>query len=71
MVRPGESATFRNNLSFLKGGMAMMRYFTAFGPQVARLRSECGTVKRISGILKRPLDIIADKDAGTWAWSTI
>lgn len=64
VVRPGESATFRNNLSFLKGGMAMMQYFTAFGPQVARLRSECGTVSAISGILKAPLDIIADKMRG-------
>ena len=54
----------RNNLSFLKGGMAMMRYFTAFGTQAARLRHESGTVSAISGILKAPFDIIADKLRG-------
>ncbi len=60
----GEPTTFRNNLSFLKGGMAMMNYFTAFGPQCAKLRSESGTVSAIAGIFKAPLDIIADKLRG-------
>lgn len=64
VVPAGEPVTFRNNLSFLKGGMAMLQYFTAFGPQVERLRRECGTVSAISGILKAPLDIIADKMRG-------
>lgn len=63
-VAPGETNTFRNNMSFLKGGMAMMSYFTAFGPQVARLKNECGTVSAIAGILKAPLDILADKLRG-------
>ena len=62
--RPGQPATFRNNLSFLKGGMAMMSYFHAFGPQVARLRRECGMPSAISGILKAPFDILADKLRG-------
>ncbi|MHC4720446.1 MAG: uroporphyrinogen decarboxylase/cobalamine-independent methonine synthase family protein, partial [Planctomycetota bacterium] len=44
-VRPiGEPTSFRSNLSFLKGGMAMMNYFAAFGTQNALLRSESGTV---------------------------
>lgn len=60
----GEPATFRNNLSFLKGGMAMLNYFMAFGPQCARLRDESGTVSAIAGIFKAPLDIIADKLRG-------
>ncbi|MFQ6096640.1 MAG: uroporphyrinogen decarboxylase family protein [Armatimonadota bacterium] len=60
----GEPTTYRNNLSFLKGGMAMLSYFNAFGEQNALLRSECGTVSAISGILKAPLDIIADKLRG-------
>ncbi|MCK4959996.1 MAG: hypothetical protein KAT00_11365, partial [Planctomycetes bacterium] len=59
-----ETNTFRNNMSFLKGGMAMMNYFTAFGPQVARLKNECGTVSAIAGILKAPLDILGDKLRG-------
>ncbi len=60
----GEPASYRNNLSFLKGGMAMLNYFTACGPQVERLRKESGTVSAISGILKAPFDIIADKLRG-------
>lgn len=64
VVAPGEPSNLRNNLSFLKGGMAMMQYFNGFGTQAARLRSESGTVNAISGILKAPLDILADKFRG-------
>jgi len=60
----GRPASFRNNLSFLKGGMAMLSYFNGFGTQAALLRSESGTVSAISGILKAPLDILADKLRG-------
>ncbi len=60
----GEPTSYRNNLSFLKGGMAMLNYFNAFGKQNALLRSESGTVSAISGILKAPLDILADKLRG-------
>jgi uroporphyrinogen-III decarboxylase len=64
LVGPGESNTAQNNVAWLKGGMAVMQYFTAFGPQVQRLRDECGTVSAIAGILKSPFDIIADKFRG-------
>lgn len=64
VVAPGAPNSFRNNLSFLKGGMAMWNYFLAFGGQVDRLRKESGTVHAISGILKAPMDIIADKLRG-------
>jgi len=60
----GQPTSYRNNLSFLKGGMAMLNYFTAFGTQNALLRSESGTVSAISGILKAPLDILGDKLRG-------
>jgi len=60
----GEPSSYRNNLSFLKGGMAMLSYFNAFGKQNELLRSECGTVSAISGILKAPFDILADKLRG-------
>jgi len=60
----GEPASFRNNLSFLKGGMAMLQYFNGFGAQAELLRKESGTVSAISGILKAPFDIIADKLRG-------
>jgi len=64
VVPTGEPTSYRHNLSFLKGGMAMMSYFGAFGTQNARLRAESGTVSAISGILKAPMDILADKLRG-------
>ncbi len=64
VVPAGEPSTMRNNLSFVKGGMAMWQYFNAFGPQATLLRSESGTVSAIAGILKLPFDIIADKLRG-------
>lgn len=64
VCKPGEATTQANNLSFLKGGMAMLEYFNAFPAQNARLRSECGTVSAIAGIFKAPMDIIADKLRG-------
>ena len=60
----GKPSTYRNNLALVKTAMAMLRYFFAFGDQAARLRSECGTVSAIAGILKAPFDIIADKLRG-------
>jgi hypothetical protein len=60
----GEATTYRNHLALVKGGMAMMQYFSAFGPQIELLKTECGTVSAIAGILKAPLDILADKLRG-------
>jgi len=64
VVEPGQPSTMRNNMSFLKGGMAMLDYFNGFGTQATLLRQESGTVSAISGILKAPFDIIADKLRG-------
>ena len=60
----GSPSTYRNNLSFVKGGMGMMQYFGAFGPQIAAMREQSGTVSAIAGILKAPMDILADKFRG-------
>jgi len=60
----GRPSTYRNNVALVKTAMAMLRYFFAFGDQAARLRSECGTVSAIAGILKAPFDILADKLRG-------
>lgn len=60
----GQPATYRNNIALVKSAMAMLGYFYAFGPQVARMRTECGTASAISGIFKAPFDIIADKLRG-------
>jgi len=64
VVDIGAPASYRSNLSFLKGGMAMLNYFNAFGPHGEALRTESGTVSAIAGIFKAPLDIIADKLRG-------
>ncbi len=61
---PGEANTFRHNMALVKGGMAMLQYFGALGQQNARLRQECGTPPAIGGMLKAPMDIIADKLRG-------
>ena len=60
----GQETSYRNNLSFLKGGMAMLSYFNAFGGQNERLRKESGTVSALAGIFKAPFDILADKLRG-------
>ncbi|MCS7253815.1 MAG: uroporphyrinogen decarboxylase family protein [Armatimonadota bacterium] len=64
VVPIGEPVTYRNNLSFVKGGMAMLKYFIDLGAQVERMRKETGTVSAIAGILKAPFDILADKLRG-------
>jgi hypothetical protein len=51
-------------ISMLKGGMAMMQYFNSIGGQIDRMRTEAGTVSAIAGILKAPMDILADKFRG-------
>lgn len=58
------SKSYRSNLALVKGAMAMLSYFSAFGPQGQLLRSESGTVGAIAGILKAPFDILADKLRG-------
>jgi hypothetical protein len=60
----GGPVTLEHNLSLVKGGMAMMEFFHAWSEQQRRLREETGTVTAIAGILKAPLDIIADKLRG-------
>ncbi len=60
----GAKTSYRNNLALVKGGMAMLQYFADFGPQCTRLREEFGMPGAIAGILKAPLDILADKLRG-------
>jgi hypothetical protein len=60
----GTATSYRNNLALVKGGMAMLNYFNAYGPHVAKLRSESGTVSAINGIFKAPFDILGDKLRG-------
>jgi hypothetical protein len=64
LVAPSEPASYRNQVALVKGAMAMLQYFHSFGEQAQRLRSECGMPTAIAGILKAPLDILADKFRG-------
>ncbi len=64
VVKPGDPSNYRSNVALVKGGMALMSYFGAFGPQVERMRREAGMPSAIAGILKSPFDIIADKFRG-------
>lgn len=60
----GGPVTTAHNLSLLKGGMSMMQYFGSIGPHAQRMKEETGTVSAIAGILKAPMDILADKLRG-------
>jgi hypothetical protein len=64
IVAPGEPATYRNQVALVKGAMAMLHYFHSFGEQANRLQNECGMPTALAGILKAPLDILADKLRG-------
>ena len=64
VCQTGAPATKRNNLALVKSAMAMLSYFYAFGPQIQRMRTECGCVSAIAGIFKAPLDILGDKLRG-------
>ena len=59
-----DSFSYRSKLALVKGAMAMSEYFNALASQAERMRRETGTVSAIAGILKAPLDIIADKLRG-------
>ncbi|MCZ2151819.1 MAG: hypothetical protein LC126_29090 [Bryobacterales bacterium] len=56
--------SYRRDIALVKSAWAMASYFNAFGPQIERMKEECGTVSSISGMLKAPLDILADKFRG-------
>ena len=60
----GQPTTYRSHVALTRSAMAMLQYFHDFGPQVEALRTECGTVSAIAGILKAPFDILADKLRG-------
>lgn len=64
IAAPGRPCTIRNQAALIKGGMAMLQYFAALEGQNAWLRQHAGMPAAISGILKAPLDILADKLRG-------
>jgi methoxylated aromatic compound---corrinoid protein Co-methyltransferase len=60
----GEGASYRGTVALVKSAMAMWDYFLAFGTQAERMRAECAMPGALCGILKAPLDILADKLRG-------
>lgn len=56
--------SYRRDIALVKSAWAMANYFNAFGPQIQRMKDECATVSAISGMLKAPLDVLADKFRG-------
>lgn len=62
----GEQArgAYRRDVSLVKSTWAMANYFNAFGPQIQRMKDETGTVSAICGMLKAPMDVLADKLRG-------
>jgi len=63
-IAGGDASSYSSKLALVKGALAMNEYFNAFNVQVERMRREAGMVSAIAGILKAPLDIIADKLRG-------
>lgn len=64
LAPPAAPAHFRHNLALVKSAWSMSQYFNAFGPQIDRMRRDTGTVSSICGMLKAPLDVLADKFRG-------
>jgi len=60
----GRPASYAHSLGLVKGAMALLDYFRAFGPQVERMRTECGMPAAFCGMLRAPLDMLADKFRG-------
>lgn len=64
IVPEGKPSTYRSNMAWLKGGLSLMAYGGAIGAANEKLKSECGTVSCVSGPIKAPFDILADKLRG-------
>lgn len=60
----GNASPYRRHTALVKSSMAMLSYFYAFGPQIARMRTEASVPSAIAGIFKAPFDILADKFRG-------
>jgi hypothetical protein len=60
----GSPVTFDHTVSLISGALAYANYMNAFGPAAARLKEESGLVSANAGMIKAPLDILADKFRG-------
>lgn len=64
LAAPGEPVTFEHNTALISGAIAYANYMHAFGPAAASLKYESGIVSANAGMVKAPLDILADKFRG-------
>ncbi|MFG0251935.1 MAG: uroporphyrinogen decarboxylase family protein, partial [Phycisphaerales bacterium JB038] len=62
--RAAVGPSYRGTVALVKSAMAMWDYFLAFGTQAERMRVDCAMPGALCGILKAPLDILADKLRG-------
>lgn len=64
-IKPsGGTVDFDHNAALISGALAYANYMNAFGPAAAKLKYESGIVSANSGMIKAPLDILADKFRG-------
>lgn len=61
---PGEPSSLEQTVALLNGGMALVDYNQANARGAMQMQKETGCVAAISGLLKAPLDILADKLRG-------
>jgi len=61
---PGQPVDFDHNLSLISGALAYGNYMNAFAPAANKLKYEAGVVSANAGMIKAPLDIMADKLRG-------
>lgn len=60
----GKPVTCEHNVALVSGALAYANYMNAFGPAANALKYESGLVSANSGMIKAPLDILADKFRG-------
>ena len=61
---PGQPVDYDHNISLMSGAIAYANYMNSFGPAAHKLKYEAGVVSANSGMIKAPLDIMADKFRG-------
>lgn len=60
----GEPVSFDHNAALISGALAYANYMNAFGPAAHAFKYQSGLVNANSGMIKAPLDILADKFRG-------
>ena len=60
----GQPVDFDHNQTLLAGAIAYTNYMHAFGPAAHKFKYEAGVVSANAGMIKAPLDIMADKFRG-------